>query len=281
MEKLLHTLKTYNEAHEEALTVPYYARKLKAGSPLIQVECGFMETLVIYAPTRINLRHLFDDIINKATLLICNKHKQLLHETEFSVYAKTNDYSEDPNDEIIKMHMLVKNDDKHKFLTNKIEAELDKSFEYVEKGAENIKPLLEIYLNDHNLDMNSFRGKDLEEFKQALERFRDEDAKLHALEEVTEIGIYSLDKKKLKAKIKDCANKCLTDLQDLMPRLNYERADALVIVANNHNEKLKSFPDNVDDFVIFMRNLNTSIAQTDEMAAKLNEILELNHLLDE
>jgi len=73
--------------------------------------------------------------------------------------------------------------------------------------------------------------------------------------------MYCLDKDGLKLTIKDCATRCLDSLFELMPRLNFERADTLVKRLTDLNNKLKGFPDNVDDFVIFMRNLNMTVGQ--------------------
>lgn len=72
--------------------------------------------------------------------------------------------------------------------------------------------------------------------------------------------MYLFDKEYLKASIKGCAQKCLENLYELMPKLNFERASTLVTRLNTLNDKLKQFPNNVDDFVQFMRDLNTTVA---------------------
>jgi len=281
IEKLYQIIKLHNEGYEESLTVDYRQRRSKAGSSILIIEAGFQGTNVTYSPSREQAKFLFEDTINKMIALICGKHKQFLHESEFAIYAKTNDFSDDPSDEIINMQVLIKNDETQKNLVQKIKKELDIAFNFVEQGAESVKPLLEIYQNNIHLDIETFRNKEIDEIRAAMNRFRDEDEKLYALENKTDIGLYCLDKNRLKMTIRDCASICLNKLQDLLPRVNYERAESLTNYVNELNDKLKSFPDKVADFVTFMRNLNETNNQMDRIVSKLNEIRDMSILIDD
>jgi hypothetical protein len=81
--------------------------------------------------------------------------------------------------------------------------------------------------------------------------------------------------------IKDCAKKSKDKLEARLPQLNYERARGLVERVERLNDKLANPPTNVDAFVVFVRDLNETISQQDEIALRVNEINDMTVLVEE
>ncbi len=106
--------------------------------------------------------------------------------------------------------------------------ELDKAFGYAEKMGAQVEPLLDIYQRNNSLDIETFRHKEIDEIKAAIHRFEDEHEKLHALENRTEIGICCLDRDNLKLHIQDSAQKCHKAVENLLPKINFEKAEELI-----------------------------------------------------
>ena len=279
-EKLVQALQLYNRAGKEKVDKKR-ERTAKAGQPILIVEAWFNETELIYYPSSKKLVRLFEEIVNKGITLICSKHKQFLHENEFAVYAKSGDFNEDPSEELINMHVLIKNHRDQNDLMEYVKQELDTAFNYVEAKADSLVSRLEIYQQHQNLDIEIYAGKDVEEIRQALHRFDNEHKELQKPKEKSDIGLYRLDKKRLLDTIKDCAKKSKEKLELRLPQLNYERARQLVRRVDKLNDKLANPPTNVDDFVVFVRDLNDTIGQQDEIASKVQEINDMSVLVEE
>lgn len=281
LESLYLTIRQYNDSYEESLHVAYNARKIKAGLPIFLIDLFFEGFDVTYSPSRLDIKMMVNDTITKTINLVCQKHKQYIRDTVFSEYAKTNDLLEDPNDENINMLPIIKNDPNHKKYVDLIMGEIDKAFNYAEKVGDDVKPLLVIYQHNTHLDIETYRDKETDEIKAALHRFEQEKEKLHELESRTEVGICALEKSELRAKIVDCASVCREKLEQLLPRVNCERAEDLIKQIQIINESIKVFPDNVDDFVKFMKNLAYASAQRENLSAKYNAISQTKDLIDE
>lgn len=279
-DNLVQALQLYNKAGKEKV-VKKGERTAKAGQPMLIIEAWFSGVEVTYHPSSRKLVRLFEEIVNKGITLICSKHKQFLHEGEFSVYAKSGDFNEDPSEELINMHVLIKNNKDQSDLMDNVKQELELAFGYVEEKASNLTSRLEIYKEHQTLDIETYAHKDVEEIRQALNRFDNEHRELQKPKERSDIGMYRLDKKRLLDTIKDCAKKSKDKLETRLPKLNYERARELVIRVDRLNDKLAQPPTSVDDFVIFVRNLNETIAQQDEILAKVQEINEMSVVIEE
>lgn len=279
-ENLFQALQLYNKAGKEKVQKTV-ERTAKAGQPMLIIEAWFCGTEVTYHPSARKLTRLFEEIVNKGINLICSRHKQFLHESEFNVYAKSGDFNEDPTEELINMHVLIKNNKEQNDMMDFVKQELDVAFNYVSDKASNLNSRLEIYQDHQRLDVEAVAQKEIEEIRQALNRYDNEHRELQKPKERSDIGMYRLDKKRLLDTIKDCAKKSKDKLEARLPQLNYERARQLVERVERLNDKLANPPTNVDAFVVFVRDLNETISQQDEIALRVNEINDMTVLVEE
>lgn len=279
-DNLSQALQLFNKAGKEKVD-KLREKTAKAGQPMLVIEAYFNGTEVTYSPSSRKLIRLFEEIVNKGITLICSKHKQFLHENEFSVYAKSGDFNEDPSEELINMQALIKNHKDQNDLMDKVKQQLDVSFGYVEHKASNLVPKLEIYQEHQQLNIETVARKEIEEIRQTLAKFDNEHRELQKPKEKSDIGMYRFDKKRLLDTIRDCAKKSKDKLEVRLPQLNYERAKALSDRVDKLNDKLATPPITVDSFVVFVRDVNDTIGQQDEIAMKVQEINDMSTLVEE
>ena len=279
--KLNQTIGSFNHGYLDILSNPNGARRLSRNNPILIIEAEFEGLEVSFKPSQEQTKNLFEDSIYKSVQLVCKRHKQYLHDSEFQVYTKSNDYTDDPTEDLIEMDALVESNDKFKQQIVVLRKELDISFGFLMKISENIRPLLKIYHDDTNLDMKTFETKEVEELREALSIFKVQDEQLHNLDPRSDVGIYVLEKTILKNKIINCANSCLQNLCKLMPELNYIRALKLLEIVTILNFKLANQPGNVDDFVTFQESVNEALGKKEDIDNRYNEIFYTSQLMEQ
>jgi dynein heavy chain, axonemal len=98
------------------------------------------------------------------------------------------------------------------------------------------------------------------------------------------IGLYLFDNQALKDKIKSCATVCLTELQRLMPELIYKKANAFLAKMSDMSNRLsftvtETSNQFVEQFVVYMENVNKIGGELDDHTADNSEIGALLYLI--
>ena len=83
-----------------------------------------------------------------------------------------------------------------------LESQLDYAFDGITAEGEALIPLIEIFKENQNLDINSFENKDADEFKTHIEMFQDQDNQFKDLKSEIERGMFKFISGNLIEKIK-------------------------------------------------------------------------------
>ena len=266
-----------NSAYEEILSDPRTNLRL---TPILSIKAEFQGKKIKFLPTKEQTQRIFEEAIIKAINLVCNKHKQLILDPDFSLYTKTNDYIEDPTDEIIDIQSLITNNEVFRQKLVSIKKELEVSFDYIVEASKKLEPLVEIYIENTSLDLKSFEDKEIEEIRLAINKFRDQDEKFQEIEAKSDVGVFVLDNFELKEKIKNCAANCIKQLERMLPELNHSRSYELHTELYKINGILEKKPTTVDEFVQFKLDVANFDTKFDSLRDRFNMIADLRSLME-
>ena len=235
-------------AHEEA-RLAKSGRNRKQLSALLSVSCSFTGLKTEFDPTVEVIKQSLEDALVKGITVVCN-NELLITVSEFEEYTQMlEDFEDKQFEEDSDLMQMVINDDQIRALDMQIKKAIEQAFDRVQEYSQIFLPQLEIYEKNINMDLNYFRSAELDEFRKAIESYKEQIHMFTGMKETESVGIFQLDSKELKNKLKPSPKRCLDSVQNLMPQLSIERSQELLQELNDANKKLMITPKSVDEYI--------------------------------
>ena len=94
---------------------------------------------------------------------------------------------------------------------------IDLAFDKVVKHSEGYREILDLYDENEALNVDDFREVGIDVIKKSIESYKQQITDFEKFPESTDIGLFQLDTKELKAILKPSPQRCLTKLEELLP----------------------------------------------------------------
>ena len=248
--------------------------------PLLVINSNFEKFEILFDPSVDAIKECLEDGVLEGITVVCN-NELLISSPEFRTYKHLLEkYEEmDFEDDIDLLQMAI-NDGEIRKIDEQIKSAVDRAFAKVVEYSKVFMPQLEIYNENENLDLEYYRTAELEEFKNAIEKYREQIKEFSELQQVQKVGIMQLDSKNLKEKLKPNPKECLKKIENLMPELSYERASKLHNELTNANRKLAAIPKTVDEYIEYSKFLKETDSKMAEYSSRFTGVRDLNQLME-
>ncbi|CAD8076520.1 unnamed protein product [Paramecium sonneborni] len=220
---------------------------------------------------REQLFSIFESVINNSVIRITTRHKEMLSLPELQQYIQ-----DESNQQFEKVDIksIITGSENFQNLCGLMRREL----EYANK----LKPFLKWYVENTAINIeNQFKNKDVDEYRNAINRYKKQDHQFQEMEPTQEIGMILFDNHKLKAKIKSSAMNCILELYRFIPDYMYKKA----ILFTNKTAQLYSTiavsPITVEQFVNYMEAVNVINNQFEDLSNASQEVTSMALLMDE
>lgn len=248
--------------------------------PLFVVKSDFHKMDVIFNPDAQIVRGSVEDAITRGIAVVCN-NEMLLSASEFKKYMESSEeYADHHFDEEIDLLQMVINDDEFKTLEEKMNQGIDSVFSKIVGHSQAFAPLLQIYNENEALTADDFRNSDIDEFKQAIEKFTGQSEKFNEFKAVLDIGIVQLNAEAIKLKLKPNPIRCRKMLEELIPSLSYTKSLDLIKDLKEANMKLAGAPLNVDEYITQSNYLKQIEDRINDFTTRFSEIKDLNQVVE-
>ena len=266
-------------AHEE-LRNAKAGRNRKQLSPLLSISCSFEGLSTNFDPNMDVIKHSLEDALIKGITVVCN-NELLISVPDLEKYTQMlEDFEDKQFEEESDLMQMVINDEQIRALDIQIKQAIANAFNRVEEYSQVFLPYLEIYLRNENMDINYFRTAELDEFKKAIESYKDQMQLFGNMKETENQGIFQLNSLMLKDKLKPSPRSCLNSVQNLMPQLSMERAQELLQELNDANKKLMITPKSVDEYIEYSKFFKATSQKMDEFGQRFNGVKDLNQMIE-
>ena len=266
-------------AHEEARQAKS-GRNRKQLSPLLSISCTFNKQEIEFDPTDESVKQSLEDALIKGITVVCN-NELLISVPEFEKYTQMlEDFEDKQFEEDSDLMEMVVNDDQIRGLNFQIKDAITQAFGRVKDYSQVFLPQLELYEKNETMDLNTFRTAELEEFRKAIENYKEQMHQFSQMKETENVGIFQLNSKMLKDKLKPSPKGCLDKVQNLMPQLSLERAQELLQELNDANKRLMITPKSVDEYIEYSKFFKATNLRMNEFGQRFNDIKDLNQMIE-
>lgn len=274
-QKILNTFKS----HEEARVMKARGSR-KAPNPLLSIFCNFEDLTILFDPTSEDIKQSLEDALMKGITVVCN-NELLISASDFEKFTMMlEDFEDRQFEEELDLLQMVINDEHIRHLDSNIKESIERAFGLVVDYSDVFTPQLLTYQENENMDIDFFRTAELEEFKKAIDKYKAQIQEFNLMKETETVGIYQLNSKNLKEKLKPNPKRCLHKLEILMPELSLERSSMLLSELNDANRKLVSAPKAVEDYIEYAKFLKATIDRMGEFSQRFSDTKDLNQLME-
>ena len=267
------------KAHEELRGVKNM-RNRKQLSPLLSISCSFQDLDTEFDPSVEIIKQSVEDALIKGITVVCN-NELLISVPEFEKYTQMLDDFEDRQfEEDSDLMQMVINDEQIRSLDVQIKEAIVLAFDRVVDYSQVFVPHMEVYEKNENMDINYFRTAELEEFRKAIESYKEQIHLFTSMKETENVGIFQLNSRALKEKLKPSPKRCLDSVQNLMPQLSLEKGMQLLQELNEANKKLMIAPKSVDEYIEYSKFYKLTSNRMNEFGQRFNDIKDLNQMIE-
>jgi dynein heavy chain len=249
-------------------------------SPLLMINCNFEGMRILFEPDSEKIKLCLDETLMKAITVVCN-NELLLSSPDFEKYTQMlEDFEDRQFEEDVDLLQMAINDENIRELDQLIKKGVENTFNKVLIHSEKYISLLEIYDENERTDAKVFINFDLDQFKKSIEKYKSQIDLFNELKEKEEIGIYQLNSKDLKDKLKPNPKSCLNRLETLMPKLAFDRAATLSSELGEANKKLAITPTNIYEYISYSKFLKEADERMIEFGSRFSDIKDLLQLME-
>jgi dynein heavy chain len=248
--------------------------------PLFVIKSDFEQMTVLFTPDAKVVRGSVEDAITRGIAVVCN-NEMLLSATEFKKYMESLEEYEDRHfEEEIDLLQMVINDDEFKALEENMNHGIDGVYQRIYDNSKVYLPFLEIFNENEKLTADDFRNCDIEEFKQAIDKFSSQSEKFNEMKPIVDIGIVQVNAETIKSRLKPSPIRCRKLLEELIPGLSYTKSNELIKDLKEANMKLSGAPLNVDEYISQSNYLKQIEDRINDFTSRFSEIKDLNQVVE-
>ncbi|CAK72703.1 unnamed protein product (macronuclear) [Paramecium tetraurelia] len=280
VEHIVKQIRDFNEQYRQNLggkRKGYYGK----GQPQcwIIVEAVGKGDNILFNPQREQLFKLFENLVSNSVIRITNRHKEMLSMPDLQQYLH-----DDGNQQLEKVDVksILNGSENFQNLCGQMRRELEVAFDHLEQYANKLKPFLQWYVENTGVNIeNQFTDKDVDEYRNAINRYKKQDQLFQDMEPTQEIGVILFDNHKLKAKIKCSAMHCIVELQRFIPDYMYKKAILFTKKTAQLYSTIAISPITVEQFVNYMDAVNVINNQFEDLSNTSQEVTSMALLMDE
>ncbi|CAK8985673.1 unnamed protein product [Durusdinium trenchii] len=178
---------------------------------------------------------------------------------------------------------LVAQDPKHKELLSTITARYDWLFDKVNTYASRFEEFVEMYAENSALTDCSvtFADASLDDFRAALAKYQKQKEDIRSMGRTKDIGIFRLDCQEMQRTLLPSPTGCFDLLAQYIPELAMSRNAELSSEIQAANDRLKEYPNNVDEYVEFNVHLAKIDASLPLLEKRFLEVQEMAEIIRE
>ena len=242
------------EAGEDRGLLPYDADEdgNQEKVPIFSVELVLEDTELVFRPSLVDFQYAVESSITSAVKKVMSVERLILDE-EFAQYTRVNveDADEDSMPEF-QLEMMVFQEDKFIDTIGTIKEDIERAFVAGESYAEEFQTYLNMYSEYLSTDIESFKNSSVAEFTSLIQLYENQLAMFESMVTIANIGIIQVNTQVLKDFMVPVAERCLREVQELMPRVTAEKTKELLEEMTEANARISKIPATVDDFVAIM-----------------------------
>lgn len=243
--------------------------------PILIIKPTFEGDQLTYIPDKNRVLKVFRESISRGLHYIADQHSMLVNAPEFALYSKTGDNQKELGPEYMDLHELVTQDDVFNLLSDSISVLLGDIFGFVELQSEDLAEILKIVVKCKRFKRQDLENKEREDVNQLIEDLVYDDDNIKRMTDRLEVGIFSFEREDLKKEIFDIAMESLQLIEDNLPEIMAERANAFSKAMKIILEKLTKPVLDVETFIEHIKILKDSKEENDNLAGEFSILQDL------
>ncbi|CAK92427.1 unnamed protein product (macronuclear) [Paramecium tetraurelia] len=280
VEHIVKQIREFNEQYKENSGVKrkgYYGK----GQPQcwIIIEAVGKQEDIVFNPVREQLFRIFESVVTNSVIRITTRHREMLSMPELQQYIQD---ESNQQSEKVDVKAIINGSENFQILCGQMRKELEIAFDYLEQYAEKLKPFMKWYVENTGVNIEKqYADKEVEEYRNAINQYKDQDQQFQDIEPTQEIGMILFDNQKLKAKIKSSAMNCIQELQKFIPEYIYKKAVLFTQKTTQLYSTIAISPITVEQFVNYMEAVNVINNQFEDLSNVSQEVTAMALLMDE
>jgi len=192
------------------------------------------------------LKEAIKGSITDGVQMVC-KYELFQHQPEFEVYMSAQENEDQVYDEQQDLISLAIGNEFLTAETDRICGHLDSVYDEMRQFSTQYERFVKMYNDNIRMDVQSFREKDAEAIKHAIQKYEEQLMQTDQIDEAnTVIKIIRLIIKAMKRKVRDTPIKCLNSLREHIPLFVHENVDILYADLKVEYEKVTRKPQDID-----------------------------------
>lgn len=222
------------------------------------------------------LEHSIDHAVKKVMA-----PKRLIKSDDFNSYTQVNVEDGDEDQALeFKLDSMVFQEESFIEVKQGIKQGLANAFVKAAKYATKFEPYRDIFVDNEQTDIASYRDASILEFSQLINKYTAQIKLFDDIATSSNIGVIQVDSSALKARLVPSPKQRLKEVERLLPRVAREKADQLLDELSKANLKISVVPNDVDHFVeimAFLAEIQEKQQQNQERYLFIAELYNLMH----
>lgn len=236
---------------------------------------------LVFTPDATEFKNKLEAVIFDA-LKVVTTVEPLLTDPDFEDYTQADVDEGGPIGEGIDLEAMIVEDTKFRTVVEKITQHFVDSFDNAERYAELFEEFQEKFQENENMDVEQeFQGVSIEDFGNALNKFKSQIEQFAHIPVTSDVGIIRLDSILVKKAFEPSPLRSLRALVDLLPKLAKQMNEDLFRQVADANEKLSAVPSSVDHFVEIMSFLQETAENFYKIEEQYRTVKQMYELLKE
>lgn len=244
--------------------------------PILVIKPSFEGNALGYVPDKARITKVFRESITRGLHYISDQHSMLVNAPEFALYSKTGEDQKELGPEHMDLHELVTQDEIFNTMSESITVLLNELFSFVELQADDLADILKIVIKCKSFTRRALENKEREEINDMIEELVYDDDKIKRMVDRLEVGIFSFEREDLKKQIFEIAMQALALIEDTLPDIMMERANAFSKSMQTIYEKLSKPVNDVETFIEHIKILKESKEENDNLTGEFAILQDLN-----
>ena len=251
-------------------------------SPILITKILCMSGKIYYNPSIKAMSETFFENFIQETIYCVIYKKNFMDPQEFprymSCFEEVFEISVDQNSNLNKR---IKQTDEITGKLDSIKYYFDLCHKELEKTIENLRPLLENYQKNENINFNKLKETASPAYlKDLLDDFREEEKNVKALKPVINIGIFEFQIDDLVDLISEDPKKWIEKMKRVIPAILLDKVKKNTFRMKEHLRDLSINPIDVESFIKLKKAVEACNKEKDLHESNSNEILDLQNIID-
>ena len=236
-------------------------------APVFEIETQEDADSLCFSPSRHGVQRELEKLLASFTITVSSVPDLSAEKSlrEFTALVEVEQASDDA------LASMVASDPHYIELVSSVRDNLDSTFELAEECKEILVPMLDLVRENQALDIEQVKAeanegsKSLADFEDDMVMYSSQTKKIQKLPALVKLGVLLVNSEQLRDKFLPAPQKCLDELQTLLPQLGNDKVQVLLAEINDANTQLNKTPPDVDEFCDYLEFLEHLESRQDEI----------------